>query len=277
MKMPVANLEENGARIESTRAEGFSLTLASGYRIGTAFQNPPDPASFNSDDVNEVPKPSWLVQGGMGAIAALDKAIHTIQDDQRLSEFGREERLAPLKEKALGTLGFLMNDLGEHEAKLEQQEAQRYAVPPAPGIAGNFGSELRENEIRNQLRAKSPEEQRVMFQNLNDGSADPSLVLAVLHSPVGFGLLEEVAKNGWRKNIDDHDPVGLERLNLEKRSIEWARRSLFILRAETIRKVGYTRDQLFEKVHPKNLAHVFGFQPDEVVHLERKLRVRQAG
>jgi hypothetical protein len=276
MKMPVANLEENGAQIQ-TGAEGFTLTLASGYRLGIAFQNPPDPASFVSDDVREVPKPSWIVQGAMGALAALDKAMHAVKNDQRLSEFGREERLEPAKEKALATLGFVLNDLQTHEAKVGEDEARRYAVPPAPGIAGNFGSELRENEIRSQLRAKSPEEQRALFQNLNDGSADPSLVLAVLHSPVSFGLLEDVAKNGWIKNVDDRDPVGLERLNLEKQSIEWAKRSLMILRTETIRKLGYQREQLFAKVHAKDLAHVFGFQPDELVRLERKQRVRQAG
>src|ERR1700743_1591558 len=121
MKMPVARLEENGARID-TGAEGFTLTLASGYRIGTAFQNPPDPASFDSDDALEVPKPSWTVQGAMGAIAALDKAMNDVQADKRLSDFGREERLAPAREKALSTLGFVLNDLQQHEENVLQQE-----------------------------------------------------------------------------------------------------------------------------------------------------------
>jgi hypothetical protein len=276
MKMPVAHLEENNARIvpgPREGAEGFSVVFASGESIGL-LANPPDASSFISDRAFDVPQPSWTFQGGLAAYAELDKQSVAITSDQSLSVWGRNQKLEAPKDKALYTVGFVMNKLQEHETQLENQEAQRYGVPP---IAQNdFVGALRENEIRTAIRAMPQEDRLAFFENLNTGT-DHHLMLAVLHSPVKFGVMEKLASNGWKKAIDAADPMGLERIELEKKSIDWAKRALLIIRTRMIQKTGYSREQIFAKMHPHKLTHAFGFLPAETVRLERVLQLNRAG
>lgn len=266
INLPLAHLEENGARMQQN-AEGFLITVASGASLDL-IPAPHDLSVLTGDDPGKMHKCGWAAQIGIKAFVQLDQETIAVTNDRSLSGWGREKKLEAPNERALNFMALALTSVQQHEEQIAALEQKRYGVPPAPGIENNFGCELRENEIRNALRAKPPNEQLALFQELNDGSADPSLILAVLHSPVTFGVLEELAKNGWRKNIDDKDPVGLAQIALEKQSIDWARRALFMIRHRLIKHTGYSREQLFQRINP-NLAPVLGFSPDEIARFGR--------
>jgi hypothetical protein len=264
IKLPLVELQKYEATA-STGEGGFSIKSASGEIFGV-IKLPPDPASFAVENPVHVPTPSWAAQHAINTLLKLDHEAVQMKRNQHLSEYGREQAMAPFKDEALKVISAAWKRFDEHRLAINNQELQRYAIPQLD--RADVVGYLRDREIRDTIRALG-DKQAGIFEG---ASKDPELMRSILRSPMKFGALEQLAQKGWVGHIDDADPVGLERLKLEKLSIDWAQGVIGSARVKLTPKLGFSREQLYEKAASFNAASLFGFVPADVVRFERSRR-----
>ena len=269
--LPLANLEKHGARLVPIDNRGFVIEPASGGRLGL-FDWPPE-SMFLETHTSTVdpPKPLWAPQKMLEAYCEFDAANLALGKDQRLSDYGRAERLLPVRQRAAMAMSHVLNDLAKHESEVAQLEVQRYAVP---GMRpDDYVGALRDNEIRTVVRGMPEDERGELMRSLNKGE-DRALLEAILRSPVKTGRLEGLALNGWRELRDREDPDGRMILNLAKEHNEWARRITGAVRGALTAKLAFKGPEFYEIV--KEFGAEPFFDSRQIFEFERWAKMRAA-
>jgi hypothetical protein len=266
---PYLELDKHGARLDTSSRDGFLLQLESGRQVGL-LKYPPDPATFAHPltEAGKIPEVSRVVQHSLNTLAHLDSTVYRMQGNRSFSEYGRKEKLAPVREQAVKTLGALDQDLRSYAKGLEEHKAQFYKVPaPAQNdVVGYF----REAEIRNYLRSLSKADALRYMQGTDGEITNPAVLHAVLRSPVPNAALEEHATRLWRATRESEDPVLFELFRLSDASLEWGTSILKTSTGLISRTLlDTTPQELFGMAHPIGADELFGFTPTDIARYSR--------
>jgi hypothetical protein len=274
MKLAYVQLEQHGASLDTSNPIQITVRAASGRPF--TFKPAPDPAAFAFDlnDSAKIPVTSRVAQHALNTFISLDSAVMKMANNQTYSEYGRKEKLAPVREQAIKTLGAVNQDLREYAKGLQAHRAQFYAVP-TPAVNDVVGF-FRESEVRQYLRTLTVAEQMSYLQAANN----PSILHAVLRSPIPNAPLEDYATRLWRETCEQADPVMAESFLIGQAALEWSTSVLQASAGLVSRQYAHTGhgstslldmkpDELFAIAHPVGAADLFGFGPGEVARYSR--------
>lgn len=258
---PYIQLDQHGAKLDTSNPIQITVHAESGRPF--TFKAAPDPAAFEFGltDSGKIPLTSRVAQHAVNSFIGLDAAVHRMKNNQSFSEYGRREKLAPVRESAIKTLGALHVDLQAHAKGLQTHLAQFYEVPaPAQNdVVGYF----REAEVRQYLRTLDLAAQMKYLQ----AAESPAVLHAVLRSPIPNAELENYATRLWRESRELADPVMYESFLIGQASLEW---SASILQAsaglvsrpygrESVSLLDMQPQEIFAAAHAVGAAELFGF------------------
>jgi hypothetical protein len=201
------------------------------------------------------------VVSALYAMADLADAMKRVNGDKLLSEFGRNQQLAPVRVAAVRMVAASAGTVRAFERSVDEAERKRYAPPVTPD---QFRAVMRAFEIRQGLRERSPAEVLKLIDGALDDGEQRELLAAVLDAPVGqFDQVREYARQEWRKLVNRDDPAGAIALADDRVAIEWADRALGHIAGRTQQFARFSRADLAEMTGGSDGYQVFGLGADE--------------
>jgi hypothetical protein len=232
-KLLYLKLDENNAKADFSRSEGFFLQTARGRKF-SQIQYPRTQRVFEHDAPSLITKPDWVVQHALNAVCEFDRKMMQIDHDYALN-FGtghmddkvKRKPIPPIAqpavkaiaESAAKTIAAVNKELRNFGADTQNASLHHYKVPefdPAD-MMGFF----REQEIRSWINNLGETGLPKIRGALHIGS-NPYVSLAILRSPIPYDALQEDAQKGWRTIRDKADPETAQKLEGANELIEWA-------------------------------------------------------
>ncbi|HCN70864.1 MAG TPA: hypothetical protein DIS96_03785 [Pusillimonas sp.] len=166
--------------------------------------------------------------------ASIDEAYtlgKTVTSNSHLSDEGKHAQLAPIGEKAWGTLLQAREELDYEAARLDARQAELEAVPPV----ANPTQQGIDAEARSWWRGLPNEERLALMQSLADEGETGhntftkynDLWQALLRSPIPLPDHEvEFVGDIWKRIRRLDNPVEFSRIQTERNALEWAEQAL---------------------------------------------------
>jgi len=183
------------------------------------------------------------VNNALRALGSLVRATKNVNQDQCLTQLGRDEKLKEARGWAVANAADAWHRLAVFEADIADREDALYRVPQLD--PGDAVGALLDRERRDWVRSLSAAERDAMVQKISRGEAD-SVTLALVRSPIPIASLETHALQAWRKAQERQHPEQLQQLEADTEHLQWAKLLARRAAAKIAEKSGLSGYGLFE-------------------------------
>ena len=207
-----------------------------------------------------------------GAAEKLDEAASmfgAITSDRALTDFGKEQKLAPIQKEAVLSIARLHSVLDVEERHWQKRETDLLAVPkidPTNSVAA-----IEAREIRDWFRTLGPAERTNVMDSLGGDAENDVVTLALLRSPIQMlDWTVTEARKVWEKSRRLANPAEAMEIERGRSVLEWGRRGMGFLAALTRQVTKLSNDRIAQTVfeaEDENLHAVwktFALDPTEV-------------
>lgn len=254
---------------------GLKFTIAP----GAEFRQPAAP------EFVRMLEPTLIMQGSAANVADLADKLIQFQQDDNLSDAGRERKVAPLRAEAIKVVADAWAGISSYEAHIDKLEAALIKLPELDPT--HSAAAVEDREVRDWWRALPAQDRLKLLERIDNESGHERLMIALLRSPVPQMQLDhevEIVRGVWRRSARLNDPVAAERVDSGRIAIDWARRGAAQLGAVGMRALGIERDMALQTIvasdDQRTLSGfgVFGFSEADVVRQQRvhEMRTRLA-
>jgi hypothetical protein len=166
--------------------------------------------------VEEVSYSQGIVHKAVNALAELEQAREKIKADKTLSDLGRIEKLAPLRQQVERQIAEARAAIDEHATYVAAFEAKTFSPPEL--AKEDAVAMLQDMEIRQHLRSLG---NKADVKDYEQVVSSPRLMEAVLRSPVSMAPYTQMIDRPWREHIERTHPDA-KRLSGFKAAVKWA-------------------------------------------------------
>lgn len=206
--------------------------------------------------------------------------VNSVKSDQRFSDFGRAEKIAPLSETAYVRLLGGWRNLQSFERSIDAREQALLGIPAID--KSNLLAQLEDREIREWWGRQSVETRAEQMRLAAETGEGERLALAILRSPIPQADVEKAhLREIWNTARRNADPVEAERIDLGRKSAEWTARNLQFARAVVKTVSGWDDDRVLSHAITAQdgefipFAERLGFTRQDVARMQLRLSTRR--
>ncbi|WP_213876160.1 hypothetical protein [Pseudomonas sp. dw_358] len=162
--------------------------------------------------------------------AALDiinethEAITKIKSDKVLSDFGKDQKLEPLREALIGRVASQIEEIDKFAEAVDRREAALLAVPKIE--PQNAAEALVDRELRDWWKEQSSGVRMDLLQKMNEEPGHERLEIALLRSPYAQVDREvALAREAWNNAKRLENPAEAQAIAMWRNQNEWATRA----------------------------------------------------
>ncbi len=217
----------------------------------------------------------------MVGLETLDKAIESvlaINNDQRLSEIGKNEKRRPIYEDLVRTISGCWFNIDNFEKRIANRVEALFSVPKLDPTHSAMAVE--DMEIRNWWRAQPFGDRMKMSNQFDNSEKSKRIMIPLLRSPIALLDSEtHIIGDKWKEYRRAENPTESGFIDVANASIEWGRRGVSII-AGTARVFMKLQDQEMLKIIVTSPGEgqrvgykVFGFSDRQVAEMTRYLEI----
>lgn len=228
-------------------------------------------------DENSDCEPNNFFNYAINSVEEAAFAKTTLAADQRLSDFGRQERLESISAKAVTDVARSFAGVVDYEARFDAREAAMLAMPTLDPT--HFAMAVQEREIRDWWRELPMSDRTKHFALMQNEPGHDRLLFAIARSPIPLANDEaKVAREIWeaRCRLDNVD----EALTIERarRTVEWSKNGLLTIANLTNRVLRWQPDRVLSTIvgsdndFARRGFKAFGFNEQQVAQAKHRLQ-----
>ena len=257
---------------ENTLPDGrLQVVMNSGH----AFELPMLP-ELDRDESSAI-----IFRATAGIISELSAEMKAVDRDETLSDIGKQQRLDPLREKAVTAVAASWANLAPFEKHLDEREAALLAVPQVD--ASHAAAAIEDREIRDWWRSLPTDERLKMLEKVTTEPGHERIELALLRSPIALADHETRAiREAWDKARRLENPAEALAIDAGRRALDWSRQGLAHVAGIAAAVTGWQPERVLRAVrsspedHIRRGATAWGFGPMELADMDRRIAARKA-
>lgn len=224
--------------------------------------------------IADVGEAALSVAEKLGADAA------AIAADVLLSSAGKEAKMAPLQQQAVGAITALAVTVDAEDKRLNEREAALLAVPQLSDQ--HTAAAAVDVEIRQWWRSLPATERAAMLSKFNESPEHRRVEIALLRSPIAlFDLEIRSIRDGWNRAARLDNPGEALAIEAGRRAALWAREAVYHAAAGVKAALGPGGATLLQTIVNggsimQDGAWAFGFDPETVAEAKRIASLKKA-
>jgi hypothetical protein len=238
-------------------------------------------------EVDPADVPGTIIEVALQTLNSLADKTHSVNSDLSLSQIGRHRALEPIQRRSLTLLAQLHGQLAYFGTTLDKRTRDHLAIPTLPPT--HTAGALEDWELRDWWRQAGPDERTAVLRRAGTDTQCERVVVALLRSavPVAVDAEIKVVSSTWAEVRNAVAPDVHEKIESERRSLEWGKQQLALLASMVYQlvlvhgaadKLGLLRVlQEDEDERVQKGAWLYAYQPNEIANMQRVIASERMG